>query len=188
LRGVRLKFVFKGCGDLKKTFGPEDVFHYIYAVFHSPTYRERYTEFLGIDFPRPPLTSNVKLFHSLCGFGARLVDLHLMRKTEKKTPSFSVKDDGEVGKIVYTEPKRGQPGRVWINKTQYFEDVPQEVWDFHVGGYQVSEKWLKDRKGRSLTYEDIQHYRHIVAAIDETIILMAEIDSTIEKHGGWPLK
>jgi hypothetical protein len=76
---------------------------------------------------------------------------------------------------------------VWINKTQYFEGVPPEVWNFHIGGYQVCQKWLKDRKGRQLTYDDLTHYQHIVSALSETIGLMAEIDAVIEEHGGWPL-
>jgi len=78
-------------------------------------------------------------------------------------------------------------GRVYINNTQYFEGVPLEVWEFHVGGYQVCEKWLKDRKGRVLTYDDLEHYQNIVAALAETIRLMDEIDEVIEEHGGWPI-
>ncbi len=79
-------------------------------------------------------------------------------------------------------------GRVWINATQYFEGVAPEVWEFHIGGYQVCEKWLKDRKGRTLTYDDLTHYQQTVAALAETIRLMAAIDETIEDHGGWPLE
>ena len=78
-------------------------------------------------------------------------------------------------------------GRVWINKTQYFEGVPPEVWAFHVGGYQVCQKWLKDRKGRLLTYDDITHYQRIVAVLAETIRLMAVVDEAIAAHGGWPI-
>jgi hypothetical protein len=81
----------------------------------------------------------------------------------------------------------GSSGRVYINATQYFDGVPPEVWEFHVGGYQVCEKWLKDRKGRALSYDDLTHYQRIVAALAETITLMAAIDETIEDHGGWPL-
>jgi len=84
--------------------------------------------------------------------------------------------------------REANPGRVWINKTQYFDGVPQEVWEFHIGGYQVCHKWLKDRKGRTLTYDDIQHYGRVVAALGETIRLMEQIDEVIEEHGGFPLK
>ena len=79
-------------------------------------------------------------------------------------------------------------GKVWINQTQYFGGVPREVWEFHIGGYQVCHKWLKDRKGRTLSIDDIEHYQHIVSALSETIHLMAEIDQTIDKHGGWPIQ
>ncbi len=161
---------------------------YMYAVFNSPAYRTRYFEFLKIDFPRLPLTTNVKLFRSLCELGARLISIHLMDEKGRDQPSFPIKGDGVVEKIVYSEPKKGHPGRVWINKTQYFEGVPLDVWNFRTGGFQPCDKWLKDRKSRALSYEDIQHYQRIVAAIGETIELMTKIDSAIEKNGGWPLK
>ena len=100
--------------------------------------------------------------------------------------SYPVDGDHKVERVRYTEPEQGKEnGRVWINKKQYFENVPNEVWDFHIGGYQVCEKWLKDRKGRTLSYDDINHYMKIVSAISETIRIMAEIDETIEEHGGW---
>ena len=93
-----------------------------------------------------------------------------------------------VEKVAYSEPDDAQPGRVWINKTQYFEGVPQEVWDFHVGGYQVCHKWLKDRKGRELSYDDQQHYQGVVATLARTIEIMAEIDDAIDENGGWPVQ
>ncbi len=139
-----LKWVPVDRGDLKKTVGPEDVFHYAYAVFHSPTYRTRYAEFLKIDFPRLPLTSDLALFRALAGNGAELVALHLMEspKLDDFITEFPVKGDCEVERVQYTDTDH----RVWINSTQYFGGVPKAVWDFHVGGYQVCEKWLKDRK------------------------------------------
>ncbi len=90
----------------------------------------------------------------------------------------------------YSAPGEGgsDQGRVWINHEQYFEAVPPEVWNFHVGGYQVCQKWLKDRKGRKLTYDDLTHYQHIVSALNETIRLMLDIDAVIEAHGGWPIQ
>ena len=90
-----------------------------------------------------------------------------------------------VEKLRYESGPEG--GRVWINATQYFADVPEAVWSFHVGGYQVCEKWLKDRKGRTLSFEDLRHYQGIVAALGDTLRLMAEIDAAIETHGSWPL-
>ncbi|MDQ3707395.1 MAG: DNA methyltransferase [Chloroflexota bacterium] len=175
-----------GKGDLQTTFGPEDVFHYMYAVFHSPTYRSRYAEFLKIDFPRLPLTSDPGLFRDLAGLGEQLVGLHLMERQAPNIASYPVRGDNIVQAVRYTAPgQAGEKGRVWINKTQHFEGVPPEVWEFHIGGYQVAEKWLKDRKGRQLSYDDLNHYRGVVAALAETILLMAEIDNAIP---GFPIE
>jgi predicted helicase len=181
---LNLKWIAVDHGDLKRTVGPEDVFHYAYAVFHSPTYRTRYAEFLKIDFPRLPLTGDVKLFRALAAKGAELVALHLMEspKLEDFLTDWPVKGDNVVATVQYTDNDK----RVWINKTQYFGGVPKAVWEFHIGGYQVCAKWLKDRKGRKLTYEDTQHYQKIVVALNETIRLMREIDEMIRQHGDWP--
>ncbi len=185
---IKMAFVQDGKGDLKKTFGPEDVFSYIYAVFHSPAYRERYAEFLKIDFPRLPLTSKPVLFRNLCKLGDELVNLHLMEKTGPEITSYPIEGEHEVEKVRYTEPGQGADnGRVWINKEQYFENVRPEVWGFHIGGYQVCYKWLKDRKGRKLSYDDIKHYQNIVSILSETIRIMPAIDKLIDKHGGWPI-
>jgi hypothetical protein len=204
-RRLGLAFVPDGKGDLKKTFGPEDVFNYIYAVLHSPTYRTRYAEFLKNDFPRVPLTSDRELFRSLCGLGAELVALHLLESPKLSKPIARYPVTGpnivEKGFPKYlapgeTEPGKSEPlaaGRVYISKPdaqsgakgQYFEGVPPEVWNFHIGGYQVCEKWLKDRRGRTLTYDDLEHYCKVVTALSETIRLMADIDAAIPK---WPLE
>jgi hypothetical protein len=164
---------------------PEDIFNYAYAVFHSPTYRSRYAEFLKIDFPRLPLTSSKALFESLAEKGAELVSLHLMESPllNTLTTKYPVTGDHQVGKVSYDEKTQ----RVYINKTQYFEGVPPEVWNFHIGGYQVCEKWLKDRQKakRKLSIDDITHYQKIVVALKETIRLMAEIDELIP---GWPIE
>ena len=160
-------------------FGPEDVFNYAYALFHSPTYRERYAEFLKIDFPRLPLTSDIDLFAALVRFGAALVSLHLMKspRLPELMTEFDIKGDNEVasGHPKYIEKHK----RVHINKTQYFEGVPQDIWDFHIGGYQVLHKWLKDRRGRKLSYDDLMHYQKIVVALAETVRIMSEIDEAI---------
>jgi predicted helicase len=177
-----LDFVNDGKGDMVKTYGPEDVFNYAYAVFHSPTYRTRYAEFLKIDFPRLPLTSDKALFQKLGEKGAELVSLHLMESAtlNKLITTYPVKGDNIVEKVRYDEKEQ----RVYINKTQYIEGVTAEVWNFHVGGYQVCEKWLKDRKGRALTYDESTHYQKVVVALKETIRLMAEIDKAIP---AWPI-
>lgn len=185
---LNLEYLPDGKGDRQKTFGPEDIFHYIYAVFHSPTYRERYAEFLKIDFPRVPLTSNLALFQGLCEKGNGLVKLHLMKETGSLLVTYPEPGENQVEKVRYTTPKKNQTGRVYINKTQYFAGVPPEVWNFYVGGYQVCHKWLKDRKGRTLDYDDLTHYQNIVAALAETLKLMQEIDALIAENGGFPIQ
>ncbi len=177
---VKLSFAADGKGDLKKTFGPEDVFHYLYAVFHAPIYRSRYAQFLKMDFPRVPLTSSLPLFRKLCGLGGKLVKLHLFKSKKVFTKMFPVRGSDTVEEVRYGV------GRVWINKDQYFDNVPEGAWQFHIGGYQVCEKWLKDRRGRKLTHEDLTHYENIVLALCETIRLRISIDSEIAEHGGWP--
>jgi predicted helicase len=162
---------------------PEKIFNYIYAILHSPAYRARYADFLKIDFPRIPLTSDKKLFAALVKLGGELSALHLMESPElnKPTTAFPVAGNGEVEKGF---PKFTD-GRVYINKTQYFDDVPSEVWNFTIGGYQVCEKWLKDRRERQLTHDDLQHYKKIVTALSRMIELMQEIDATIP---AWPIQ
>jgi hypothetical protein len=168
---------------LPQTFTPEDIFHYAYAVFHSPGYRNRYAEFLKIDFPRLPLTGSLELFRALAQLGSELVALHLLESP--KINNFITRFEGQGDNSI---PKKSiyKDGAVWINASQRFEGVPEAVWNFHVGGYQVCEKWLKDRKGRTLSADDIAHYQRVVVALNETIRLMAEIDAVIEAHGGWP--
>jgi len=174
-------------GDLRQSVGPRDVFDYIYALFHSPTFRTRYTELLRVDFPRLPLTSDKMLFTALTAKGTELVSLHLMESPKLAQPITRYDQPEQPGqhaveKVWYDEKKK----RVYINKTQYFEGVPKEVWEFHIGGYQVCEKWLKDRQKaeRKLSSDDIDHYQKIVVALNETIRIMREIDEVIP---GWPL-
>jgi predicted helicase len=187
--GLKMSFIAIGQGDLKKSFGPEDVFNYIYGVFYSPTFRSRYDEFLRIAFPRVPLTSNLSLFRLICTLGAELIGLHLMEKQGPALTKYPVAGGNMVETVRYAEPGQGSAkGRVWINATQYFDGVPPEVWSFYIGGYQVCQQWLKDRKGSQLTYNDLTHYQHVISALAETLRLMAAIDETIEGHGGWPIR
>ncbi len=186
-----LRWVADGRGDRVATFGPEDVFSYIYAIFHAPSYRARYADFLKSDFPRVPLTGNVALFRDLAALGDRLVALHLLEAdgAPEGRPSFPVPGDHRVEQVRYVEPDaaQGRRGRVSINREQYFDGVEPETWAFHIGGYQVAEKWLKDRKGRALSYDDIEHYQRTLAALAETATLMERVDEAIEEAGGWPL-
>ena len=111
-----------------------------------------------------------------------------MKVTATEITSYPEDGDNKVEKVRYVEPKQNKPGRVYINKTQYFEGVPLEVWDFYVGGYQVCQKWLKDRKDRVLDFDDLEHYQNLVAALAETITLMQQIDEIINQHGGFPVE
>jgi hypothetical protein len=163
---------------------PEDVFHCIYAILFSPGYRNRYSEFLKIDFPRVPVPTNLQLFRDLARRGSELVALHLLEwpKLADVASVFIGGRSPNVEKISWSHQT------VWIDTAQTtgFKGVPQAVWKFSIGGHQVCEKWLKDRKGRTLSRDDVAHYQRIIVALSETIRLMAEIDKVIEQYGGWP--
>jgi hypothetical protein len=161
------------------------VIHYIYAILYSQTYRDRYAEPLMMDFPRVPQTSSLELFRSLAKLGGELIAMHLLES--HKINNFITTFVGKGDNFIPKKPT-WKENTVWINTTQRFEGVPEKVWNFHIGGYQVCEKWLKDRKGRTLSNEDITHYQRIVVALNETIRIMAEIDHVIDEHGGWPIK
>lgn len=158
------------------SFSPLDLLDYIYAVLHSPTYREKYKEFLKIDFPRVPYPKNAETFWQLAELGAQLRETHLMENVSRKdvarnvSVKYDIPGDHIVENIVYKNDK------IYINKTQYFDNVPQIAWNFYIGGYQPAQKWLKDRKGRALSYDDILHYQNIIGALLETDRLMKEID------------
>ena len=193
---LNLDLIGSVAGTLKSV-RPDDLFNYTYAILHSPNYRYRYSEFLRTSFPRLPLTENLTLFRDLVKLGGELVALHLM-----ESPVL------DVIVTTYTGPKNPKVGRagwsdgtVWLDAgktsareghratrpgTIGFQGVPEGVWDFHIGGYQICHKWLKDRKGRTLADEDIAHYQKIVVALSRTIRIMAEIDEVVEAHGGWP--
>jgi len=159
---------------------PEDIFHYVYAVLYADTYREKYAEFLKIDFPRIPFTADFELFQALAALGKRLVDLHLLRSEELDPPlaRFQGQGDSRVARSK-SQGFRYEPReeRVYVNKTQYFEPVPLVLWEYQIGGYQVLAKWLKDRRERRLTLEEIKTYCRVVTAIQRTIVLQEEIDA-----------
>jgi hypothetical protein len=174
------------------TFAPIDILDYIYAVLHSPTYREKYKEFLKIDFPRIPYPKDQETFWKLVKLGGELRQIHLMESPvlNKLITKFPVTGSNEVEKVRF-EPYDYSPtipneegeieypdylGLVYINEKQYFKDVPTSAWEFYIGGYQPAQKWLKDRKGRTLGFEDILHYQKIIVALTETDRLMKEID------------
>ncbi len=162
----------------KDTFAPIDILDYIYAVLHSPTYREKYKEFLKIDFPRVPYPKGrdtrqcASTFWQLVKLGGEIRQIHLLESpiVEKYITQYP-----EDGNNVVTKPTY-QNGRVYINETQYFDNVPDIAWDFYIGGYQPAQKWLKDRKERALEFDDILHYQKIIVALSETDRIMKEID------------
>lgn len=173
---------------------PLRLFHFAYAIFHCPSYRKRYFEFLRSDFPRLPFTANLELFRALAKFGRELISLHLLESKilDEATTNF-LGNNRIVSKFGWTSE---YGGTIWIDGkgtakkfkggTSGFSGVSEEVWNFYIGGYQVCQKWLKDRKGRTLSDDDIAHYQKIVVAISETIRLMQDINEVIVQHGGWP--
>ena len=153
---------------------PMELFDYIYAVLHSPSYRERYKEFLKIDFPRIPYPKDKEMFRDLVEKGAELRLLHLMEGLPSKTGvTFPV-----VGSMI-VDCFRWQDNRVYINAEQYFEGVPESAWQFYIGGYQPAQKWLKDRKGMTLSFEDVKHYGNIIYVLQQTERIMQEIDEVM---------
>ena len=163
--------------SFKKTPSPEQIFFYIYAVLYSNIYRTKYAEFLKIDFPRIPFPKDYKLFIKMGDYGKRLVDLHLLKSPEINPPiaKFQGKGDNKVEKLRY------ESARLFINENQYFEGIEPEVFEYKIGGYQVCEKWLKDRKERKLSLDDIKHYCNIVTAIKKTIEIQKVIENIYPK-------
>lgn len=157
----------------EKQFYPIDILDYIYAVLHSPTYREKYKEFLKIDFPRVPYPKDQETFWQLVKLEGEIRQIHLLESpvVDKPISKYPITGTNVVGKVKYED------GKVMINETQYFEDVPEVAWNFYIGGYQPAQKWLKDRKERELQIDDIRHYLKIIVALTETDRLMKEIDS-----------
>ena len=170
--------------NLPEGVSPEEILAYIYAILYSPTYRERYYEFLKYDFPRIPLPPDIEHFRTLAALGQRLMDCHLLNNTSRSEVAptgravsaahrFESEGDGVVARVRYLD------GRVWINPIQYFTDVPVEVWEYEVGAYQVCEKWLKDRRGEALSHAEVRQYRAILVGVAETLRVMGEIDSVL---------
>ena len=182
--GLGLKFTPEK-EETEGTFAPIDLLDYIYAVLHSPNYRETYKEFLKIDFPRVPYPENPEQFRKLVELGGELRKLHLMEHPVLDTfiTTYPKAGTNEITrKITSTspgyEPNQNDKttGNVWINEQQYFGNVPLTAWEFYIGGYQPAQKWLKDRRGRTLSMEEIQHYQRIIVALVETERVMGRID------------
>lgn len=148
---------------------PESIFDYIYGVLHSPSYREKYREFLKIDFPRIPYPESRSKFEHYHKYGEQLRKLHLMADVPQSSVSFPVGGDCVVDKPIYDN------GRIYINKTQYFDNVPRSAWDLYIGGYLPAQKYLKDRRGRELSVDEVTHYEKIITVLFETDRIMQEI-------------
>jgi predicted helicase len=184
-------------GDLSSTFGARDVFDWIYAVLHSPRYRQRYADELRSDFARVPLPRGRALMAELVPLGRRLVALHLLDPDDApdlKEPRVRFAGDGDP-RVEKGYPRRQANGRVHVNALRWVEPVPESAWTQWFGGYQPAQKWLKDRstkggrrpaEGRVLSADDQLHYSRLIVALDETTMAMAEIDRVIAGHGGWP--
>ncbi len=175
--GGEFKGGFEGC------FAPIDLLDYIYAVLHSPNYREKYKEFLKIDFPRVPYPKNKETFWKLVKLGGEIRELHLLEspKVNESITSYPIDGDNKITRKLNKNDweitdKENQLGRIWINDEQYFDNIPLIAWEFYIGGYQPAQKWLKDRRGRTLNFEDILHYQKIIVSLFETDRLMKEID------------
>ena len=179
------------CFVPRKEFAPIDILDYIYAVLHSPSYREKYKEFLKIDFPRVPYPKDLTTFEKLSNLGSQLRQIHLLESEVVDNLITQYPEDGNnvVRKVIARKNDEAISNNdeiassvamtVYINEKQYFANVPEVAWNFYIGGYQPAQKWLKDRKGRELNHLDIVHYQKIIVALNETDRLMKEID-TIE--------
>ncbi|EKE03071.1 MAG: hypothetical protein ACD_20C00274G0001, partial [uncultured bacterium] len=171
-KGIHGKII----ANIKDKVMPENILDYIYAVLHSPSYREKYKEFLKIDFPRIPYPKDEKQFFALAKIGEELRHLHLLEspKVNNFITTYPVGGDDVVEKIKYED------GKVYINQEQYFGSVPESAWNFYIGGYQPAQKWLKDRKGRKLSNEDIEHYQKMIVVLQETERLMNEANKIVQ--------
>ena len=178
-------------GDLDTCISPSDILSYIYSIFHSKTYRNRYSEFLRIDFPRVPLTHKKDLFIKLCNLGTKLVLLHRGLEPEEKESNISLKGTGN--NIITKIPSKNKSlpktedkmFKICINDYQYFDNIPLNVWEFCFGGYYVIHKWLSSRKSRKLNESDLGFFNKLISIIDETIKIKNEIDEIIENCGFW---
>lgn len=185
---LKLSWKSDGIGDLSETVGPEDFYYYIYGVLSSVTYRETYASAHHRDFARVPLTSDGGVFKRIRDLGYELAQLHLMKVNVEVTTTYPVAGSNRVEavsfKMTTEDDALSVVGQIFVNDTQFFGDVPVEVWEYQIGGYQVADKWLKDRKGRLLTYAELQAYQRMLGAVRETIRLSEELDAAIP---AWPL-
>jgi predicted helicase len=181
---IDLRFVERGEGDRRTNFGPEDILFYIYAVLYSTTYRELNDADLRGDFPRIPAPKHRELFIALCEQGRSLVNAHLLRAVGDLQTRYPSPGSNRVERVRFERERLSGAGQVWINRDQSFTNISEVAWNFRVGKYYPIRKWLTERRGRILQFEDIEHYRRVSWAIHQTINWMSEIDAIIEDAGG----
>jgi predicted helicase len=179
---IKAEIIQKLSALYKKQITSEEIFYYIYAILYSNIYRKKYNEFLKIDFPRIPFVKDAKLFDGLAELGNGLVNLHLLKseKLENISAKFPVIGDNKVKQRKYSEKEK----RLYINEAQYFENIVPEIWNYYIGGYQILDKWLKDRVNKILSIEDVNHFLKVITALNWTIKIQKEIDklySEVEK-------
>jgi len=192
-KGLGLKFIPDHDDDTdhgiydKGALNPLDILDYIYGVLHSPTYRETYKEFLKIDFPKVPYPTDIKQFWALVHLGREIRLYHLLEHKNLVSQHLNTTYPEDGDNIITTKIGKadwhcdnGITGCIMINDEQYFDNIPVTAWEFYIGGYQPAQKWLKDRKGRALTYEDIIHYQKIIKSLTETDRLMQQIDAVFK--------
>jgi len=166
-------------GEDDDSLAPMDILDYVYAVLHSRTYREKYREFLKTGLPKIPRPTDQSQFWKLVELGSRLRSLHLMESPDLDSfiTGYATAGNNKVESLEYVRDELdNQSGSVFINEQQSFDNVPRTVWDYCIGGYQPAQKWLKDRKSRILTYDDIETYQKMIVALDRTAEIMLEID------------
>lgn len=172
---ISKKLNLKFTNEKEKTagsFSPIDILDYIYGILHSSNFRIKYKDFLKTDFPRIPYPKNSETFWKLVELGSQIRQMHLLEspKINDFITEFNIDGNCIVNKPNFKD------GNVFINETQYFENVPETTWNFYIGGYQPAQKWLKDRKDRRLEFNEITHYQKVIVALTETINIMKEIN------------
>lgn len=184
---IDMSYVYNN-GNLVTTFGPKDIFNYIYAILQSRSYCERYSDFIKRDFPYIPFINNKELFRALCEYGNHIIEIHTLQNTPKPSITFPVKGSNLISKVIF-ELDESSPdvGKVWINDSQYFANVPVEAWEYYIGSYQVCSRWLKERKGRKLNYRELVYYQNIIGAANGSLKTICEIDNIIKVFGGLPI-
>jgi len=207
-RALGMTWVPDGAGDLRGTVGPEDLFFCAYGMVFSPTYRTRYEENLGTDFPHIPLSSNPELVRQVRALSRRLFDLHTLDRAVVSRPrsSFPIAGSNVVEPRHPTYVREGEidpntgvespEGRVYLSRTrtrpdrsgQYIKDVEDSAWSFSVGGFEPASDWLGGRRGETLQDADIEHTQWMLQAMADSAATAGEIDTVIDALGGWPIR